>query len=98
MIIFAFLERRQRRAVYLDERSAQCLGGGAVIYAFEPRNRGFAAIADVDEASLGASNDQFFVLGEADSAFAEQFEPHLALDPVRPGVRGVRDPALAAIA
>ena len=56
VIIFALLERRQRRAVDLDQRAAQRLGGGAVADAFEARDRGLAAVADGKEAPLDASD------------------------------------------
>src|SRR5690348_6604956 len=98
VIIFPFIERRQRRAVDLDERSAQRFGGRAVENAFEARNRGLAAVPDAEEAPFRASDIELLVPGQALRAVTEQLEPQLAFDAMRAGNRGERDSTLAALA
>src|SRR6185369_17012952 len=65
--------------------------------ALEPRDRTLA-VANGQEAPLGTPNVQFLVVRKAVDAVAEQLQPDLALDALRAGDRGERDPTLAAIA
>ena len=84
-------------AVTASVKDALRLGCCAVVDAFEPRHGGLAALADAQDAPLGASNEQRLVGGEAFDAVAEQLEPHLALDPMRTRNRSESDAALTAI-
>ena len=56
MIIFAVVERRQGRAVDLDQLAAQRFRRAAVVDPFESRDDCFAAFADAEQAPLNAAN------------------------------------------
>ena len=99
VIIFALLERRQRGAVDLDQRSAQRFGGGAVGDALEAGDRAPCPVAaTASRRSSAPPTNSCRVRGEAVGAVAEQLEPHLALDAMGPGDGGERDPAPSAAA
>jgi hypothetical protein len=91
VIIFAFLERRERRPVDLDQRAPQRLGRRAIADAFEPRDGRLAAVPNRKEAPFDASNVQGLMARQAVHAVAEQLEPEFALDAVRPGNRSESD-------
>ena len=87
MVIFALLERRQRRSLDLDQRPAQAFGGGAVADAGEARDRPVGAVADALQLALDAADQQPAVAADAGGAVGEQLQAHLALDAVRAGDR-----------
>jgi hypothetical protein len=91
VIIFTFIERRQRGAIDLHQRAAQRFGCRAIGDAFESRHGGLAAIPNGEEAPLGASDVQLFMAGEAPGAVGEQLQANLAFDAMRAGDRGERD-------
>src|SRR4249919_977966 len=97
VIIFALAKRGQRRAVDFDQRTTQCLGRAAVGNSVEARYRHFA-VANRNKPALDPRDVEFLGPAQAFDTGAEQLQPHLALDAMRPGDRGERNTALVTIA
>jgi hypothetical protein len=97
VIIFALLERRERRAIDFDEGTAQCFDIGSVGDPLEAGDSAFSAIASEKEAPLDASHIELLLARKSVDAVAEQLQPDFALHAMRAGNRSESDAALAAV-